>query len=339
MSTIQRQGSRVPVLTAVVVALWACVASAQRVDAPLEVGGNRPWAVGVPRARQQKAQAYFYEGNERLRESVFVDAARSYKRALEQWNHPAIHYNLALTLMNLDQPIEVYKHLQQAMSHGAEPLDSGRYEHARAYKALLEKQLAWVDVRCDEQGAIVTLNGQPLFTAPGRYQGLIRPGLHSIIAFKDGFLPTEKRQPLMPGEKTELKLELYTEDDVIRYHRRWPAWVPWTVLGSGLAVAGGSGALHWKARESFRDFDARLRPHGARLTGEMTSLRRRGNTLQVGAITGYSVGGAAVVTGAVLLYLNRQRAYRINIEDSAPAVVVAPAVGTSSHGIVGMVRF
>ncbi|WP_342374488.1 hypothetical protein NVS55_24400 [Myxococcus stipitatus] len=339
MSTIQRHVSRVPVLAAVVMSLWACVASAQRVDAPLEVGGKRPWAVGVSRARQQQAQVYFYEGNERLRESVFVDAARSYKRALEQWNHPAIHYNLALTLMNLDQPIEVYNHLQQAMRHGAEPLDSGRYEHARAYKALLEKQLAWVDVRCDEQGAIVTLNGQPLFTAPGRYQGLIRPGLHSIIAFKDGFLPTEKRQPLMPGEKTELKLELYTEEEVIRYNRRWPAWMPWTMLGAGLAAAGGGGVLHWKSRESFQDFDSRIEPTGTRMTDELSSLRRQGSSFRTGAIIGYSAGGAAVVTGAVLLYLNRERAYRINVEDNAPGVVIAPAVGASSHGVVGTVRF
>ncbi|WP_338865608.1 hypothetical protein [Myxococcus stipitatus] len=339
MTPMQRRGPRVSALAAVWLALWACVASAQRVDVPLEIGGNRPWAVGVPRAQQQQAQAFFYEGNERLRESVFVDAARSYKRALQHWNHPAIHYNLALALMNLDQPIEVYKHLQQAMSHGPEPLDSGRYEHARAYKALLEKQLAWVDIRCEAEGAVVTLNGQPLFTAPGRYQGLIRPGVHSIIAFKDGFLPTEKRRPMMPGEKAELALELYTEDDVIRYRRRWSAWVPWTVLGTGLAVAGGSGVLHWKARESFRDFDSRLRPNGMHLTPEMKSLRQRGSALQVGAISGYSVGGAAVVTGAVLLYLNRQQPYRINIEDSAPGVVIAPVVGTSSHGIVGTVRF
>lgn len=339
MTSMQRRGPRVSALAAVWLTLWACVASAQRVDVPLEVGGNRPWAVGVPRAQQQQAQAFFYEGNERLRESVFVDAARSYKRALQYWNHPAIHYNLALALMNLDQPIEVHKHLQLAMSHGPEPLDSGRYEHARAYKALLEKQLAWVDVRCDAEGAVVTLNGQPLFTAPGRYQGLIRPGVHSIIALKDGFLPTEKRQPLMPGEKAEVELELYTEDDVIRYRRRWPAWMPWTLLGAGLAVTGGGGVLHWKARESFQDFDSRIEPTGTRLTDELSSLRRRGSTFQAGAIVGYSVGGAAAVTGAVLLYLNRQRAYRINAEDSAPSVVITPAVGASSHGIVGTVRF
>ncbi|NVJ28098.1 MULTISPECIES: PEGA domain-containing protein [Myxococcus] len=312
---------------------------AQRVDTPLDVGGNRPWALGVPRDEQQAAQALFFEGNERLRESVFVEATRNYRRALRHWNHPAIHYNLALALMNLDQPIEVYKHLKAAVGHGPEPLDSGRYEHARSYNALLEKQLAWVDVKCDEEGAIVTLNGQSLFKAPGRYQAFIRPGVHSIVAFKDGYLPTEKRQPLMPGEKAELDLELYTEDEVIRYRRQWAAWIPWTVLGAGLAAAGGGGVLHWKANGSFRDFDSRIPPGGRQMTPELEGLRRTGSRLQAGAVGAYSLGGAAVVTGTVLLYLNRQRAYRINPAEQGPTMVIAPAVDAESKGVVGTVLF
>ncbi|MCP3064835.1 hypothetical protein LXT21_39295 [Myxococcus sp. K38C18041901] len=339
MSVIRSGGPRGRGLAVVVVVLWGMLAQAQRLEAPLEVGGNRPWAQGVPRDEQQAAQALFLEGNERLRESVFVEASRSYRRALRHWNHPAIHYNLALALMNLDQPIEVHKHLESALSHGADPLDSSRYEHARSYKVLLEKQLAWVDVRCDERGALVTLNGQPLFTGPGRYQGLIRPGMHSVIAFKDGYLPTEKRQALMPGERTKLELDLYTEDEVIRYRRRWSAWVPWTVLGAGLVAAGGGGWMHWKANDSFGKFDAEVPPEGGRLSGRLGSLHRQGTWLRTGSIGAYSLGGAATVTGAVLLYLNRQRAYRLNPAEMGPSIVIAPAFGTDSQSIIGTVQF
>ncbi|MFY2558631.1 hypothetical protein ACN469_13465 [Corallococcus terminator] len=339
MTAIQKCGSRGRGLAVVLMVSWASVSMAQRVDKPLDIGGNRPWAQGVPRDEQQAAQALFFEGNERLRESVFVEATRNYRRALRHWNHPAIHYNLALALMNLDQPIEVYKHLKSAMGHGPEPLDSGRFEHARSYNALLEKQLAWVDVKCDEEGAIVTLNGQSLFKAPGRYQAFIRPGVHSIVAFKDGYLPTEKRQPLMPGEKAEVDLDLYTEDEVIRYRRQWSAWIPWTVLGAGLAAAGGGGLMHWKAKESFRDFDAQLRPNGKHMTSELAGLRRTGSRLQAGALSAYSLGGAAVVTGTVLLYLNRQRAYRLNPAEMGPSLVVAPAIDSESKGVVGTVHF
>ncbi|NTX01924.1 hypothetical protein [Myxococcus sp. CA040A] len=339
MTAIQRGGSRGRGLAVVLMCLCASASMAQRVDKPLDVGGDRPWALGVPRDEQQAAQALFFEGNERLRESVFVEASRNYRRALRHWNHPAIHYNLALALMNLDQPIEVHKHLKAAMGHGPEPLDAGRYEHARSYNALLEKQLAWVDVRCDQEGAVVTLNGQALFTAPGRYQALIRPGVHSIVAFKDGYLPTEKRQPLLPGEKAELDLELYTEDEVIRYRRRWSAWIPWTVLGVGVVAAGGGGLMHWKANEAFRDFDSRIDPKGSLLEGELSALRRTGSRFHAGAVGAYSLGGAAAVTGAVLIYLNRQRAFRLNPEESGPSMVIAPALDSESKGVVGTVRF
>src|SRR5215217_487098 len=339
MTAIQECGSRGRGLAVVLILSWASAAMAQRVDTPLDVGGNRPWALGVPPDEQQAAQALFFEGNERLRESVFVEATRNYRRALRHWNHPAIHYNLALALMNLDQPIEVYKHLKSAMGHGPEPLDVGRYEHARSYNALLEKQLAWVDVKCDEEGAIVTLNGQSLFKAPGRYQAFIRPGVHSIVAFKDGHLPTEKRQPLMPGEKAEVDLELYTEDEVIRYKRRWSAWVPWTVLGAGLVMGGGGGLMHRKANEAFRDFDSRITPTGSPLTRDLAGLRRTGSRFQAGAVGAYSQGGAAVMTGTVLLYLNRQRAYRLNPDELGPSMVIAPVVDSESKGVVGSVRF
>ena len=41
------------------------------------------------------------------------------------WDHPGIHYNLALALLNMDQPVEVYQNLENAIKYGAEPLDPG----------------------------------------------------------------------------------------------------------------------------------------------------------------------------------------------------------------------
>ncbi|MCE9673492.1 hypothetical protein LY474_37365 [Myxococcus stipitatus] len=322
------------------VALLLCAVptQAQRFEGPLGGDSNRPWATGVSAEDQQAAQALFREGNDHLRESVFVEAIRSYRRALGHWNHPAIHYNLALALMNLDQPIEVHKHLQSAMRHGVEPLDAGRFEHARAYQALIEQQLTWVDIACDEVGAVVTLNGQPLFTAPGRFQGLIRPGTHSIVALKEGYLSTEKRQALMPGEKVTFHLDLFTEEQVIRYRRRWSTWVPWAVLGTGLAIAGGGGVMHSKAEERFRAFDARIPATGAPLSSELSSLRRQGSRLQGAAIGAYSLGGAVLLSGAIMLYLNRRESYRITPETNE-RFTAAPFVSAGSRGLLGEFRF
>ncbi|MFP2928680.1 hypothetical protein ACLESO_26485 [Pyxidicoccus sp. 3LG] len=289
---------------------------------------------------QQAAQALFEEGNEWLKDSVFVDASRLYRRALQHWDHPAIHYNLALALMNLDQPIEVHKHLAAAVLHGPGPLEASRFEHALGYKALIEKQLARVEVTCALPGATVTMNGQTLFVAPGRFQGLVRPGVHSILARKEGYLPTDVSRTVMPGEKVSLDLKLYLPDEAIQYRRRWSQWLPWTVLGAGLTVTTGGAFLHSKADDRFQAFDsAAVTCGGCMPSPAMGSLRSRGETLQTTAVVGYAVGGAALVTGTVLLYLNRPQSYRVQPDVPALPVALTPTVGAGSGGVVGTFRF
>src|SRR5687768_7442231 len=77
-------------------------------EALTEGGDERPWARGVSNERQQAAQVAFREGNVQLNNGLFVQAVDKYRSALTHWDHPAIHYNLALALLNLDQPIEVF---------------------------------------------------------------------------------------------------------------------------------------------------------------------------------------------------------------------------------------
>src|SRR5215831_6482638 len=90
----------------------------------LNQGGNeRPWASGVSDANQQAATKAFQDGNQQLNDGIFTKAAERYREALKSWDHPAIHYNLALALMNLDQPVEVYGELEQSIKYGPTPLE------------------------------------------------------------------------------------------------------------------------------------------------------------------------------------------------------------------------
>jgi hypothetical protein len=327
-------------LTVALMAPWTALADAKQTGSALGVGGSRPWARAVAVKDQQAAEALFQEGNERLKESIFVEAVRHYRRALQHWNHPAIHYNLALALMNLDQPIEVHKHLVAAMHHGPEPLEASRFEHALSYKTLIEQQLAWVEISCDVPGTTVAMNGQRLFVAPGRYQGLVRPGVHSLTALKEGYVPTEQSRTLMPGEKARLDLKVYSEAEVTRYRRRWSAWVPWSVMGAGLAIAGGGGLLHREGRTRLQAFDAGITTcGGCRPGSELSALRSQGETLQRVAIGAFAAGGAALTTGVVLLYLNRSQPYRIVPEEGGPSLAVTPLVGAGMGGALGTFRF
>ncbi|HEX5749352.1 MAG TPA: carboxypeptidase-like regulatory domain-containing protein [Archangium sp.] len=319
-------------------ALGAGPASAQERGSTLESAEVNPWVRGVPKKNRLEALELFEMGNARLEESLFVQALESYQKALAQWNHPAIHYNMALALMSLERPLEVHLHLTEAMRYGPDPLGSEKYENGRRYLALVEKQLARVEVSCDEPGASVSLDGQFLFVAPNRVEKLVRPGTYHVSATKGGYEPTELRQTLMPGATTPVELKLYTEKELTRYKTRWPVWIPWTVLGAGAAVAAGGGLLHLGVLGSYDTFDKGVEACGGCMPAPaLTEARQQGDLLRTVSLGAYAAGGAALVTGAVLLFLNRPQPYRI--DPGVRTLSVAPLVGDGVGGASMSLRF
>lgn len=337
---MQSRSSWGPAVAALV--LFATAASAApAATESLGRDDSRPWAQGVSHQEQEAARALFEAGNALLRDSIFVGGAEKYKEALTHWDHPAIHYNLVLALLNLDQPIEVYQHLQKAMKYGAAPLGDDKLQQAKAYMSLVQKQLARVDIRCDLAGAKVVMDGRPLFTAPGHYQELVRAGPHTIVATREGYLTRETSPSLAPGKTTTLDLVLYSSEDLTRYKRRWASWIPWTVVGAGAAVALGGGLLHLGARSDFQKFDQGIIDCGGCVpSSDVQSQYDGGNRLQKMAIASYIVGGAAIAAGATLAYLNRPQAYRVTAEElDKKEVAVVPVIAPGTGGLMAMVRF
>ncbi|QRN98386.1 hypothetical protein JRI60_04805 [Archangium violaceum] len=323
--------------TAVLLSTWAVAADEQQSNTSLGYG---PWAQGVSPGERKAADELFQAGNAFMEESVFVEAEKKYRAALEHWKHPAIHYNLALALMNFNQPTETHAQLVAATHYGPDPLDSEKYQHALKYKNLLENQLTWVQITCDEPDATVTLDGRALFVAPGRFEGLMHPGMHSLVAIKKGYVYVDNTSLVLnPGERANLNLKLYTEEQLIVHRSRWPVWIPWAVMGSGLAVAAGGGLLHLQTDKDYRGFDAGIvQCGGCEPEPGLANTRARGDTLQTAAYGAYALGGAALVGSAVLLYLNRPQPHRINPATGAEVVNVTPLVG-DTNGLLATFRF
>jgi tetratricopeptide (TPR) repeat protein len=101
-----------------------------------EGDADRPWAKGVPLAKQEAARETFEEANSLLKDSIFKTAAQKYLDALQQWDHPGIHFNLALTLVSLEKPVEAYEHFKKAIAFGVAPIDEDKLERAKSYIAL-----------------------------------------------------------------------------------------------------------------------------------------------------------------------------------------------------------
>jgi hypothetical protein len=311
--------------------------------------GERPWAKGVSPENQKEALSLFREGNQLLRDSLWSKAVEKYNAALKLWDHPGIHYNLALALVNLDRPIETHDHLQAALKYGPVPLDSDKHEQALRYMVLVEKALTRIDVRCDLQGASVKLDGREIFVGPGRYEGLVTAGKHNLIATKEGYITKEINESFPPGDTRVIDVQLQTEADLSEMRRLFSNAVPWTVLLAGVAVAGGSVGLHFAADGAYKEFDRGINDCGAAdpLVGgcvpslELQAKKQSGDTLQTLAFVGYSVGGVAIVTGAILLYVNRLQPYRRQQVDvvNTPQVTVAPMVGPNGGGAAVHVSF
>jgi tetratricopeptide (TPR) repeat protein len=315
-----------------VTALLGCTVLAQAEE-------ERPWAKGVSKENQQKAIALFREGNAALKESLFPKAAATYRDALRAWDHPAIHYNLALALVNLDQPIEVHEHLTAALKYGPAPLDDDKHQQAQRYLALVERQLSRVRVSCSFPGATVRLDGRPLFTAPGRWEGLVRAGPHTLTASLEGYLPDERSVMLAGSETRMFDLSVFKAEEVTEYQRAFSAAIPWATLAAGAAMAGAGVGLHLSARSGLAQYDEGIRQcaiagesGGCFPTPALTQTRQAAEGQQTGAAVLYAAGGLAVAASAVLFYIGRPVAVRRTVNVEAKQATFLPLVAPGLAG-------
>lgn len=318
--------------------LWAAPALAQ--SSELGVGEQRPWARSVSQQEQQAADALFQEGNIQLHGALFVKAAETYRRALQHWDHPAIHYNLALALLTLNRPLEFHASLEGALRYGGEPLDEGKRNRARQLKALVEQQLLTrLELICDVPGSSVKMGEEPLCNAPARFVRWVLPGEVTFTATKEGYPSNLRRRTLRSGETVTLHFKMYTEEELTQHTQRWAAWKPWAMLGAGAAIAASGGLFYAQARANHQDFDTGVRSCiGCELTPELTARRLRGDRLQRVASGAYTAGGAALVTGFALLYANRPKTRVLTPDEHEQDMNLTPVLG-KHPGAVLTIRY
>jgi tetratricopeptide (TPR) repeat protein len=288
---------------------------------------DRPWAAGVSLEHQNNALKLFHAGNKELNNGLFENAIKQYRAALKEWEHPAIYYNLALALLKLDQPLEVYDSLQLAIKYGPAPLEADKFEHAQEYMLLVSQQIANVEVTCKKPGAKVSVDGKEVFTvdAEGKlavFKSRVRIGRHTFIAEKPGVNVEAEASFIGPGETFRIELNLYSSEELTRYTRRWnQKWMPYAVLGGAVAVGVFGALMQVSASSSYDDFDTAVAKCNMDSSGrgcdqnQVISMRDSGDSKRVIGYVGYSVAGAAVIAGLTLLYLNRQTSYQITADE------------------------
>lgn len=307
----------------------SCCAVAPAVAQPLDAG-DRPWQRGVSAAQRQEAEREFRAGNALFERLDYAAAAERYRAALAAWAHPSIQFNLAVCLINLDRPVEAYDLVQAALRFGAEGL-RGHYDEAKNYALLLAGRVSTLEVELPA-GARVTLDGEPLSASEGLLaRRRLPPGRHALVARKDGFEVWSKDLVLAPGEVTRERISLRAPQ--VRSVRRWSATMPWWVLG-GAAVVGGAGAAALLVGNADqRAVSAAVAQRCPPPTGcpkglpvDLQDAQDRVRLNQRFGVAAMAIGGAAVMTGVVLLVLNQPRQVltteRLSLEVTARELAV-----------------
>lgn len=279
-----------------ILAVVALLCTVARADA-------KPWAQGVPEADQQAALEIYQQANELFEQSQYKPALELYERALARWKHPAIYYNAAVCLINLDRPVEAYEYLELALAYDEAPLGSELYRQGLTYRKMLGNQLAELEIVLNEPGAAVSLDGKPLFEAPGKAARRVRTGEpHQVVARKSGYETETRLVRLQPGQRTTLVLEM----KLLERSKTKPAAV--AVVGAVIAAAG-AGMLV-KAYDDYDRYEAEVAkqcPMGCTseaALGDAAGLDERGRKLTIGAYSAIAVGGVTMAIGAYFFFRN-----------------------------------
>lgn len=320
------------VALAIALLLIAPIARAQAIEATRPVTAEaRPWAQGVSEAEQAIALELYNAGNQEFAESRFAQAIGKYREAIGHWDHPAIRFNIAVALINLGQPVEARENLMRSLVHGAAALNADAYAQAQIYQKLLDAQLGHARITCQDPEATVTLDGKLLFTSPGTVDLFLLPGEHQVVATKPGFLTASRMLVLVAGKLTAYDIPAIEAKPVPHDVRRWAAWKPWAVVGSGVAIGMAGTVVYAFAGNQFAAHDRLvMNKCGGGCTADVLAMypeipRRKSHAEneQVIAFSLLSAGGAVVVAGLVGVVMNQSR-LQLETRRVGPAIALIP---------------
>lgn len=289
------------------------VPSGQTAAAAASAPACKLWACGVSRERREKALKLYNDGNKLFDELHYADAVQLYEEALAAWEHPRIHYNLMLALMELERPIAAYESGLAALGYDGAALKEQQRHEARRHVQNLRGQLAEVTVETAVDGMSVAMDGEQLLTKPGRVTRLVEPGEHSIVARKAEHLNNQGVVELWPRERKTVTLDMLRKDEEYLVTRRWERWMPYAVLAGAAGVGLAGGLLQWRSSVNNRAFGALFAdecepPLGCKradYTADMVARETRYTWYRRTGLGTLALGGAAAAAGLVLWYLNR----------------------------------
>ncbi len=303
---------------------------------------SQAWYQGVSAERQARARELYRQAVTLHQELRFVEAIARYELALRDWEHPNIRFALARAVLKTGRALDAWQHLQQVWQWGPDALVGQNRELAHELQqTLLREHLAEVEVRCDQFGVEIELNGKPLVRGPGVGRRVVEPGEHVLSASKDGYSSLVRTILALASKRVEVEVQL--SPDLIDKHPRWSPWKPWAVAGAGAVIGLVGVGLRLdgvrRVDEAVDSISAECADVCDRRSSRDYDRAKLRSDVGLGTII---AGSAVMATGLALVLLNRPRATRSEDRSRAPfemTPIITPSVSRDGAGVSLQIRF
>jgi hypothetical protein len=276
-----------------------------------------PWAKGISDDQQAKANALYAEANELFAHQDNAGALAKYQAAIALWDHPRIRFNMAVTLIRLDRILEAADSLDAALRYGDKPFSPDLYQRVLDDQQLVKGRVADLEASCSQQDVHVLLDGKPWMTCPATQKTRVLAGEHILLGEKKEYMTVSRRVVVAGGKTATEDITLVPIESAVILKYRYPRWIPYTIAGTGAAVALGGLGFYFAGKSGMDKFQADFGmqcPTGCKanlsdqplLADERDSAKLKG---QIGI--GMMVGGGAIAIGGAVLAVINSKAERI----------------------------
>jgi len=310
---------------------FAVPLAARAQDAPAPVASDA----------KSRARAKLVEGGELLKRGEYKDALRRFQDAYELVPSPKIFYNFGLTYLNLGRTTEAVEAFEKFLEEATDATPDLRANAERLRSELLPK-VATIVVRCEAEGAAISVDGRTYGTTPRKVPIRLDPGPHSLVLEKAPTPAFIRNLDLKAGERVvvEAKLDepaptvvapplpLVVAPPVARVEPEKPS--RWSLLDGKMKAAiglGGVGVLalafgayeQLAASSKYKEFndtstapnwthkcDADPRVVPAYGGGACPGLLSDGDSASLLAKVGFIAGGVLAASSVVLVVLSRR---------------------------------
>jgi len=175
-------------------------------DAPK--AGDAPPADGSGADAKLEARRLIEEGDKLFAGGDAKGALERYLAAHAAFPSPKIYYPLARAEEKLGRLGAALAHYEQFLAEAAGQVPGALKKEAQRAAGKLRPRVARVTFQVDVDGAVVTVDGRPVGSAPIEGVVYVDPGERVFVAEAEGYAAARLEQTLSAGEEAEILLDL-----------------------------------------------------------------------------------------------------------------------------------